>query len=40
MRKTPGTAHECSPEIFLQMEELYDVTDTYLDIEPDVETSS
>ena len=40
IRNTPGTAHECSPEIFLQMEELCDVTDTYPDMEPDVETSS
>ena len=38
-RNTTGIAHECSPEIFLQTEELCDVTDTYLDREPDVETS-
>ena len=37
---TLGTAHECSPEIFPQTEELSDVTDTYPDMKPDVETSS
>ena len=40
MRKTPGTAHECISEIFPHTEELCDVTDTYFDMEPDVETSS
>ena len=40
MRNTPGTAHECSPEIFPRTEELLDVTDTYPDMEPDVETNS
>ena len=40
MRNTPGTAHECSPEIFPQTEEFSDVTDTYPDMEPDVEASS
>ena len=37
MRNTPGTTHECSPEIFLQTEELSDVTNTYPDTEPDAE---
>ena len=40
MRNTPGTAHECLPEIFPQMEELGDVRDTYQDMEPDMEVSS
>ena len=40
MRNTLGTAHECSPEIFPQTEELCDVTNTYSEVEPDVETSS
>ena len=40
MRNTPRTAHECSPEIFPQTDELSDVTNTYSDMEPDVETSS
>ena len=40
MRNTPEAAHECSPEIFPQMEEKCDVTNTYSDMEPDVETSS
>ena len=39
MRNTPGTTHECSPEIFSQTEQLSDVTDTYPDVEPDVEAS-
>ena len=39
-RNTPGAAHECSPEIFLQMEELSDVTNTYPDMEPVAEESS
>ena len=37
MRNTPGTTHECSPEIFLQTEEISDVTDTYPDMEPNAE---
>ena len=40
MRNTPGIAHECSPEFFPQTEELNDVTDTYPDMEPEVELSS
>ena len=40
MKKTPGTAHECSPQIFLQADEVSDVTDTYPHMEPDVEPSS
>ena len=39
MRNTPGTAHECSPEIFPQTDEVSDVTDTYQHMEPDVESS-
>ena len=38
-RNTPGTAHECSPEIFPPTEELSDVTDTYPDMKPDVVAS-
>ena len=40
MRNTPETTHECSPEIFPQTEEINDVTGTYPDIEPGVETNS
>ena len=40
MRNTPRTGDVCSPEIFLQMEELSDVTDTYPKMEPHVEASS
>ena len=40
MWNTPGTEHECSTEIFPQTEDLSDVTDTYIEMEPDVETSS
>ena len=40
MRNTLKTAHECSPEIFPQTAELRVVTDTYLDMEPDVEAIS
>ena len=40
MRNTPVTTHEFSLEIFSQTEELGDVTDTYPDMEPDVEASS
>ena len=39
MRKTPGTAHLCSPEISPRTEELSDVTDTYPNMGPDVEGS-
>ena len=39
MRNTPGTTHECYPEVFPQTEELCDVTDTHPNMEPDVETS-
>ena len=39
MRNTPGTTHVCSPEIFLQTDEVSEVTDTYPHVEPDVETS-
>ena len=38
-RNTPGTEKGCSPEMFPQTEHLCDVTDTYPDMEPDVETS-
>ena len=37
MRNTPGTAHELSPEVVPQTEELNDVTGTYPDMEPDAE---
>ena len=40
MRSTPGTAHECSPEMFPKTEKLSDVTNTYSDMEPDVEITS
>ena len=40
MRNTPGTAHECSPEIFPQTEEISDVANTYPNMETDVEISS
>ena len=33
MRKIPGNAHECSPEVFPETEELRDVTHTYTDME-------
>ena len=39
-RNTPRCGHECFLEIFPQTEELCDVTDTYLDMEHDVETNS
>ena len=39
LRNTPGTTHQCSPEIFPQTDEVSDVTDTYPHMEPDVETS-
>ena len=40
MRSTLGTAHDCSPQTFPQTEDLWDVTDTYPDMEIDVQTSS
>ena len=40
MWNTPGTTHECSPEIFPYTNGVSDVTDTYPHMEPDVETSS
>ena len=40
MRNTPGTTHECSPEICPQTDEISDVTDTNPHMEPDVESSS
>ena len=40
MRNTPRTKHDCSPEIFLQTDEVSDVTDTYPHMIPDVEISS
>ena len=40
MKNTPGTAMECSAEIYPRTEELCDVTHTYRDIEPDVQTNS
>ena len=36
MRNTPGTTHECFPEICSQTEELSDVTGTYPQMEPNV----
>ena len=40
MRNTPEATHECSPETFPHRDEIIDVTDTYLHMEPDVESSS
>ena len=40
IKKTRGTAHECSPEIFPQTDEVSDVTDTYPHMDPNVEASS
>ena len=40
MRNTPGTTHDCSLESFPQTEELCYVTDTYPNMEPDVEICS
>ena len=40
MRNTPGTTHECSPEICHQTDKFSDLTDTYPHMEPDVEESS
>ena len=37
---TLATARECSREIVRQTEEICDVTNTYSEMEPDVETSS
>ena len=39
-QNTPGTAQECSPEYLSQTEQQRDVTDRYLDTEPDMETNS
>ena len=39
-KNTPGTPHVCSPEIFPTTDEVSDVTDTCLHMEPDVEVSS
>ena len=39
-RNRPGTAKECSPENFPAREETCDVTDTYPNMETDVEISS
>ena len=40
MRNTPGKPHVCSPGIFPNTDELGYVTDTYQDMEPDMEVSS
>ena len=40
LRNTPGTAHECSSEVFPQTDESSDLTDTYPHMEPDVEGNS
>ena len=40
MMNTPGTAHDCSKEIFAQTDKVSDVTDTYPHMKPDVETNS
>ena len=40
MRNTPGNTHEYSPEIFFHADEVSDVTDTCLHMEPHVESSS
>ena len=40
VRNTPGNPHVCSPEIFPNSDQLGDVTDTCLHMEPDVGTSS
>ena len=40
VRNTPGNQHVCSPEIFPNSDQLGDVTDTCLHMEPDVGTSS
>ena len=37
---TTGKAQQCSREKFPETDDLFDVTDTYPDMEPDVETSS
>ena len=40
MRNTPGNPQVCSPEIFPCTDEVSDVTDMCLQMEPDVESSS
>ena len=40
LRNTPGNPHVCSPDIFPKTDELGDVTDTCLPMEPDADTSS
>ena len=40
MRNTPGTTHECSPEILPPTAETSDVADTYTRVESDVGPSS
>ena len=40
MRNTPRITHECSPEVFPHTDEVSDVTDTYLHMKPDAESSS
>ena len=40
LRNTLGTTHECSPEIYPQMDEVSDVTDTYPHMEPSMEPTS
>ena len=39
-KNKPATPHECPREIFPEKEQFYDVTDTYPNKEPDMETSS
>ena len=39
-RNTPGTTHECCPEIFPQTDEVSDITHMYPHMEPDVESRS
>ena len=39
-KSTPGHTHECSLQIFLDTDEVNDVTDTCPRMEPDAETSS
>ena len=40
MKSTPGTTHECFPEIFPQTDKVSDVTDTYPHMEPNVGPTS
>ena len=40
MKNTPGNPNVCSPEIFPCTDEVSYVTDTCLQMEPDVESSS